>query len=113
MFDADRRLLSVTPPGGPELSLNWDGNFTISGQAMAFDHEQPQPQITFDSAKTAAGNGVAQPFYSKRNDQMNQQSIEKDTLRTTIDSVAAAFSRLKGIREGPASSSSGRQDPVR
>jgi len=31
---------------------------------MAFDHEQPQPQITFDSAKTAAGNGVAQPFYS-------------------------------------------------
>ncbi len=64
MFDADRRLLSVTPPGGPELSLNWDGNFTIGGQAMAFDHEQPQPQITFDSAKTAAGNGVAQPFYS-------------------------------------------------
>ncbi len=64
MFDADRRLLSVTPPGGPELSLNWDGNFIIGGQAMAFDHEQPQPQITFDSAKTAAGNGVAQPFYS-------------------------------------------------
>ncbi|SES22318.1 unsaturated rhamnogalacturonyl hydrolase, partial [Agrobacterium fabrum] len=31
---------------------------------------------------------------------MNQPSMEKDTLRTTIDNVAAAFSRLKGIQEG-------------
>lgn len=37
---------------------------------------------------------------------MNQPSMEKDTLRTTIDNVAAAFSRLKGIQEGLASGSS-------
>lgn len=37
---------------------------------------------------------------------MNQPSMEKDTLRTTIDNVAAAFSRLKGIQEGLVSGSS-------
>jgi hypothetical protein len=31
---------------------------------MTFDHEQPKPQITFDSAGPAADSGAAQPFYS-------------------------------------------------
>jgi Ti-type conjugative transfer relaxase TraA len=62
-FDAESRLLAVTPPGGPELTLSWDGAFTIGGQAMAFDHDQPQPKITFDSADPASGS-AAKPFYS-------------------------------------------------
>jgi hypothetical protein len=61
-FDADSRLLAVTPPGGPELTLSWDGAFTIGRQAMAFDHDQPQPKITFDSADPASGS-AAKPFY--------------------------------------------------
>ncbi|MNL47350.1 hypothetical protein D3C87_1701350 [compost metagenome] len=62
-FNAENRLLSATPPGGPDLTLSWDGAFTIGGKAMAFDHDQPQPQITFDSADPASG-GAARPFYS-------------------------------------------------
>lgn len=61
-FDPDRLLLSVTPPDRPELRLAHDGALSIGGQPMAFEHEQPTPEITFDSA--APGNGAAPLFYS-------------------------------------------------
>jgi len=62
-FDADRRVLTATPPGSPQISLSWDGVFTIGEKAMAFDHEQPQPELTLDSNKSAASN-AHQLFYS-------------------------------------------------
>lgn len=62
-FDAERLLLAATPPDGPEITLSWDGSFSVAAQAMTFDHEQPQPRITFDSSNIAAG-GSEPPFYS-------------------------------------------------
>ncbi|NWJ27290.1 hypothetical protein [Rhizobium sp. RM] len=62
-FDPDRRVLTATPPGSPQISLSWDGVFTIGEKAMAFNHEQPQPELTLDSNKTAASN-AHQLFYS-------------------------------------------------
>ncbi|MCA1406483.1 hypothetical protein I6F26_18845 [Ensifer sp. IC3342] len=61
-FDPERRLLSVAPPGRPELRLAYDGAFSIGGRPLSFDHRQPKPEITFDSADSASG---ADPlFYS-------------------------------------------------
>jgi len=62
-FDAESCVLVVTPPDGPDISLSWDGAFSIAGQAMAFDNEQPQPQLTFDS-NDFASSGSRPLFYS-------------------------------------------------
>ncbi|MNH97656.1 hypothetical protein D3C73_503610 [compost metagenome] len=62
-FDAERLLLVATPPDGPEISLSWDGTFTIAGQVMTFDHEQPQPLLTFDNSNIAS-SGPGPLFYS-------------------------------------------------
>ena len=62
-FDAERLLLSVTPPKGADVSLSWDGTFTVGGKAVAFDHVQPHPEITLDSA-TIADSDAVQSFYS-------------------------------------------------
>ncbi|QFI69134.1 hypothetical protein [Sinorhizobium alkalisoli] len=61
-FDADRLMLSVTPPDRPELRLAYEGTFSVGGQPMTFDHTQPRPEITFDSA--APGRDPAPLFYS-------------------------------------------------
>lgn len=61
-FDADRLLLSVTPPNRPELRLAHDGAFSIGERPHAFVHRQPTPEITFDITGPAIG---ADPlFYS-------------------------------------------------
>jgi hypothetical protein len=52
-FDADRLLLSVTPPDRPEVRLSYDGAFSVAGQPLAFGHAQPRPEITFDTAGSA------------------------------------------------------------
>ncbi|WP_026187220.1 hypothetical protein [Ensifer sp. BR816] len=52
-FDPARRALSVTPPDRPALRLSYDGAFSIGGEHLAFDHGQPTPEITFDSAGAA------------------------------------------------------------
>ncbi|WEX91255.1 hypothetical protein PZN02_004901 [Sinorhizobium garamanticum] len=61
-FDTGRLLLSIAPPDRPEVRLAHDGVFSIGGRPLAFDHRQPKPEITFDSAGPASG---ADPlFYS-------------------------------------------------
>ncbi len=52
-FDPDRRALSVTPPDRSALRLAYDGAFTLGGEPLAFNHGQPKPEITFDSAGPA------------------------------------------------------------
>jgi hypothetical protein len=63
-FDAAQRLLVVTPPAGPRIALSYEGSFTIGGQPMAFDHQQPKPDITFDSSGDTA-NGSKHLFFSQ------------------------------------------------
>ncbi|ASY65208.1 hypothetical protein SJ05684_b42260 (plasmid) [Sinorhizobium sojae CCBAU 05684] len=62
-FDPHGRVLAVTPPDRPELRLAYEGPFSIGGRPMAFDHTQPKPEITFDSA--APGRDPAPLFYSR------------------------------------------------
>lgn len=52
-FDAERRQLSVTPPDRPALRLSYGGAFSLGGEPLAFNHEQPKPEITFDNARPA------------------------------------------------------------
>lgn len=62
-FDPEQRILSVNAPDRPMAVLTWDGQFKIGGQAMTFDHVQPHPEITFDSAAIVK-NEPAPLFYS-------------------------------------------------
>ncbi|MBY4627800.1 hypothetical protein [Rhizobium croatiense] len=61
-FDPALRRLSLTPPGGPALSLSYADGLSIAGKPRPFTHDQPHPILTHDSATSgAAADG---PFYS-------------------------------------------------
>ncbi|MBB3916773.1 hypothetical protein [Rhizobium fabae] len=61
-FDPALRRLSLTPPGGPAISLSYADGLSIGGTARPFTHDQPHPILTHDSA--ASGAGTDGPFYS-------------------------------------------------
>ncbi|OWV81957.1 hypothetical protein ATY77_01545 [Rhizobium sp. R634] len=61
-FDPALRRLSLTPLGGPAISLSYADGLSIAGKPRPFTHDQPHPILTHDSAAaTAAADG---PFYS-------------------------------------------------
>ncbi|NTJ44464.1 hypothetical protein G6L28_17855 [Agrobacterium larrymoorei] len=63
-FDAENLVLTVKPPSRPTLSLSWDGDFLVGGELLVFDHDQPAPEITFNSGAASGESAAFQLFYS-------------------------------------------------
>jgi hypothetical protein len=60
-FDAESKVLSLSPPDRETLALSYAGQFTLGVQPRPFIHDQPVPILTYDS--TTAGDSD-HPFYA-------------------------------------------------
>ncbi|WP_429932354.1 hypothetical protein [Agrobacterium vitis] len=60
-FDLLERTLRVRPPGREALCLSYDGDFRLGTRPLPFQHEQPQPVLTYDSAQPDQGETT--PLY--------------------------------------------------